>query len=80
MTELGCPICDSSERISYLLVSLLNLIEIVEPPVKSIPGFKPGEIIKNITPILISMSEREKNQIRLFTKSTIFSCYSLLFF
>ena len=52
---------DSFEKRSVML----------EPPVKSIPGFSPGARIKNIIPGVITSKEIMKNQNLFPTKSNL---------
>ena len=42
----------------------------VDPPVKSMPGFSPGAMIRNTTPGKRMMVDNTKNQMRFPTKST----------
>ena len=42
----------------------------VDPPVKSMPGFRPGAMMRKTTPGKSTRAEIKKNQMRFPTKST----------
>ena len=70
ITASGYPMSVITPRSVSCDTGSANSNMTVEPPVKSMPGFRPGAMMRNTTPGSRNTADSKKNQMRFPTKST----------